>query len=151
MPANLRTPIALATFALAVVGCAGNSAAPSSTTRDTRPPAPTTSLSAVATTSEPIATTAAATGVAISVTGVVIDVVGGLAGVDSFTLRLPNGSDLVLAPAEDLLFDDVAPISHLRDHLISGAPVTATYLQADQGVPVVVAVGDAEGGHSDDD
>jgi hypothetical protein len=82
---------------------------------------------------------------------VVIDVVGGLAGIDSFTLRLPDGTDLELTPAEDLLFGDAGPISHIRDHLVSGAPVTATYRASSPGLPIVVAVDDAGGGHSHDD
>lgn len=141
-------------IAALIVGCSESATAPTSVETDTVP-ASTIERSGAATTRPqttagipPAATTPTTTAgvVQVSVTGVVIDIVGALAGIDSFTLRLSDGTDLELAPGEGLLFDDAAPISHLRDHLISGAPVTATYLETNGGRPVVIAVGDAEGG-----
>ena len=84
-----------------------------------------------------------------TVIGVVIAVDGTLAGVESFVLRLENGSDLTLVPAEGLLFDGAAPLTHIRDHLVSGNPVEATYKTSPEGPPVVKAIGDAGGTHDD--
>ncbi len=84
-----------------------------------------------------------------TVIGVVIAVDGTLAGIDSFVLRLEDGSDLTLVPVEGLLFDGAAPLTHVRDHLVSGSPVEATYTTTPQGPPVVKAIEDAVGTHDD--
>lgn len=104
--------------------------APAATTIATAPPSSTTTFVPVEAT----------------VTGVVIDVVGDLAGIDNFTIRLEDGSDLVLRLVEGLLFDETAPIGHVRDHLISGNPVLATYEVNAEGAAVATAIGDAAGG-----
>lgn len=87
--------------------------------------------------------------VEVMTTGVVIAVEGNLAAIESFTIRTPDGEDLTLVPAPDLLFDGVAPISHVRDHFVSGAPVTVTFLTVEDGFPTVIAIGDADGGSHD--
>jgi len=78
----------------------------------------------------------------IVVEGVVIAVDGDLTNVTSFTLRLPDGSDLVLMPAAGVLFHGSAPISHVRDHLASGAPVRVGYVELDDGTLSAVLVED---------
>lgn len=77
------------------------------------------------------------------VEGTVIAVDGTLAAVASFTLRLPDGRDLVLVPAEGVLFDGSAPIGHLQDHLASGAPVRVGYVVLADGTLSAVLVEDA--------
>ena len=74
-----------------------------------------------------------------------IAVEGNLTGIDSFVIRLPDGSDLTLVPTDDLLFDDVGPLSHVRDHMVSGNPIYVTYLASSEGQPIVHAIGDATG------
>ena len=159
MSASRRISIIIAGLALVTVGCADDVEQSSSTPPTTLPSTTTAETSPTSTGGPEIAGSTApstkptpqAAVVEASVTGVVIDVVGGLTGIDSFKLRLPDGTDLELMPGDDLLFDDVAPISHLRDHLVSGAPVTATYLEAGEGLPIVVAISDATGGDHHDD
>jgi hypothetical protein len=75
-------------------------------------------------------------------TGVVIAVVGNLQGTDSFTILLPDGSELVLLPEPDLLFDG-GPLAHLRDHLTSGAPIVVTYTVDKDGNNNAHSAGDA--------
>jgi hypothetical protein len=96
------------------------------------------------------ATTTTAVPVEETVTGVVIAVEGNLTGIDSFVIRLPDGSDLSLVPTEGLLFDGVGPLSHVRDHLVSGNPIYVTYEASSELPPIVHAIGDAAGDtHSD--
>jgi hypothetical protein len=112
------------------------------------PAAPTTMAAPttlVTTTTQPPATTTAPIPIEETVTGVVIAVEGNLTGIDSFVIRLPDGSDLALVPTNDLLFDGVGPLSHVRDHLVSGNPIYVTYLTSSEGQPIVHAIGDASG------
>lgn len=117
-------------------------------------PTATTSTAVPTSTSTRAATTSTAGFLPIEAmaSGVVIEVEGTLAGIDWFVLRLPDGTDLQLIPEEGLLFDGVAPISHIRDHLVSGVPVHVTYVTAPDGPPVATSIGDAGGGtHSHDE
>jgi hypothetical protein len=77
------------------------------------------------------------------VEGVVIEVVGDLTSVESFTLRLPDGTDRVFEPAPGTLFDGDAPLSHLQDHLRSGAGVEVRYRSLEGGTLEAFEVGDA--------
>jgi len=79
---------------------------------------------------------------AVEVSGVVIDVQGNLQGTDSFTLLIEDGSELVLVPAPGLLFEG-GPLSHLRDHVLSGAKVKVVYTVEDDGTHIAIEVGDA--------
>lgn len=75
-------------------------------------------------------------------TGVVIAVNGGLQGVDSFTLLLEDGSRLQFFPAPGLLFDG-GPLSHLNEHMASGAPVHVVFVLDDYtGAAIAQEVGD---------
>ncbi|MDF1595816.1 MAG: hypothetical protein P1T08_06945 [Acidimicrobiia bacterium] len=61
-------------------------------------------------------------------TGVVVVVDGGLVDVGSFSILLADGSTLELTPQPGLLFEG-GPLSHIRDHLVSGAPVRVEFHQ----------------------
>ena len=76
------------------------------------------------------------------VAGVVVAVDGDLSEIRTFSLLLPDGSALTFLPEEGLLFD-VGPLSHVRDHMVSGTPVAVEYRQQD-GVAIATTVGDAE-------
>lgn len=77
-----------------------------------------------------------------AVRGVVIEVEGGITEVSGFLLRLPDGTDLRLRPAEGVLFHDSAHIGHIRDHLISGEPIEVEYEVLDDGSAVAYSVSD---------
>ena len=77
-----------------------------------------------------------------SVRGVVIEVEGGITDVSGFLLRLPDGSDLRLEPADGVLFHDNAPIGHIRDHLLSGESIEVEYEILDDGSAVAYSVTD---------
>jgi len=79
---------------------------------------------------------------AVEATGVVIDVQGNLQDTDSFTLLIEDGSELVLVPTPGLLFEG-GPLSHLRDHVLSGAKVKVVYTVEDDGTHIAIEVGDA--------
>lgn len=74
--------------------------------------------------------------------GVVIEVQGGIADIEGFLLRLPDGSDLRLEPAEGILFHGDAPLGHLRDHLRTGEPVEVEYEVLSDGTAVALRVTD---------
>lgn len=94
----------------------------------------------------PATTTATSAPVEVTVIGVVISVDGTLGATNSFTIRLEDGSDLTLVPADGLLFDGVSPVSHVRDHLVSGSPVRITYTTPAEGPFLAIEIGDAGGG-----
>jgi len=115
-------------------------------------PAGTTPASVVetATTTSPEPTTNVAS-VEVTVIGVVVSVDGTLADTDFFTIRLEDGTDLTLVPADGLLFDGVSPLSHVRDHLISGRAVQITYRTSAEGSATAIEIGDAGGGEQSHD
>ena len=78
-----------------------------------------------------------------SVEGLVIDLDGDLSSVASFTLRLADGTDRVFEAVPGILFHDRAPLSHLRDHLVSGEPVRVRFRTLDDGTLVAFEVDDA--------
>lgn len=80
-----------------------------------------------------------------STTGVVIDVQGDLTTVDTFTLRLSDGTDQVVEPAPGVLFHGDTAMGHIRDHLRSGGPVFIRYEVLDDGTWVALEVTDATG------
>jgi hypothetical protein len=77
-----------------------------------------------------------------SVRGVVIEVEGGITDVSGFLLRLPDGSDLRLQPADGVLFHENAPIGHIRDHLRSGESIEVEYEILDDGTAVAYSITD---------
>lgn len=78
----------------------------------------------------------------LSVVGVVIAVDGSLSGIDSFTIRVDDGTDLAFAPDDHALLDN-GPFSHIRDHLTSGTPVRVDYVMLDDGSNLALSAGDA--------
>ena len=62
--------------------------------------------------------------------------------VASFTVRMSDGLDATFVPADGVLFDDTAPIDHLRDHLANGDRVRVEYETLADGTKSAVAVGD---------
>jgi len=78
-----------------------------------------------------------------TVEGVVIDVEGTLGVVSSFTVRLRDGTDAIFVPEDGLLFAGNAPIDHVRDHMVSGAPVRVDYTTLADGTLSAREVGDA--------
>ena len=64
------------------------------------------------------------------VDGVVVAVDGGLSGVSSFEIVTPDGARLHFVPGDGVdSFLSGAPLSHLNEHLQTGAPVRITYRQ----------------------
>jgi hypothetical protein len=115
--------------------------AESATAATSTPAAPSTTTTGVtSTTVVDIATTQPATA---STAGVVIAVDGDLSAVAAFTMLLDDGSTLQLVPAAGLLFDDSGPLSHIRDHLVSGSPVLVKF-HPEGDLLIATAVGDAE-------
>ena len=76
-------------------------------------------------------------------TGVVVAVDGDLSEINSFSIVMSGGETLALAPESGLLFDGNEPLSHVRDHMVSGGPVAVEFYQDGNNL-VCVAVGDAE-------
>ena len=148
-------------LAVSAGGCSGGDAvestsgsaaefATTTSTQATSSSEPTTTSSPPTTVGAPATTRVAL--VEVTVIGVVVSVEGTLAGTDSLTLRLEDGSDLTLVPVEGLLFDGVSPLSHVRDHLVSGSPVQVTYRTSAAGPVTAIEIGDAGGGeHNHDD
>ena len=77
------------------------------------------------------------------VTGVVVAVDGDLSEINSFSVVLGDGEILELVPEAGLLFDGDEPLSHVRDHLVSGGPVAVEFYEDGENL-ICVAVGDAE-------
>ena len=76
------------------------------------------------------------------VTGTVIDVKGDLSTITLITLLTEDGEKVDFIPADGVLFDG-GPISHVRDHLISGTPVKFEYRELDDGSLEALTLGDA--------
>ena len=75
--------------------------------------------------------------------GTVVEVVGDLTSVESFTVRLDDGTDRVFEPDPGILFHDSAPLSHLQEHRLNGQPVRVRYRTLNDGTLIAIEVGDA--------
>ena len=151
---SLSAPsIALSVGAVAVVlaACTGSvdSESAAGTSAAPAPPTPTNTVAPTVTAEEPppAATTTtpstdSATDQILSVVGVVIVVDGNLSGINSFTIRVDDGTDRAFIPEPDALFDN-GPFSHIRDHLASGTPIHVDYLALEDGSNVAIGAGDA--------
>jgi hypothetical protein len=85
----------------------------------------------------------ACAGPEMRVDGVVVAVDGGLSGVTSFEIVTGEGQRLRFVPGDGVdAFDGGAPLSHLNEHLQTGAAVRVTYVD-EGGVLVAIAVTDA--------
>jgi hypothetical protein len=78
-----------------------------------------------------------------AVSGIVVAVDGDLTGVRSFDLQTIGGERLVFIPGSELSAFDHAPLTHLGDHLRSGAPIEVVYATASDGTLVALVVRDA--------
>ena len=67
------------------------------------------------------------TGEPIGLGGVVIEVRGDLSSVEEFAILTTGGDRVTFTPADGVLFDDRAPLTHLRDHLRSGEAVVVEF------------------------
>ncbi len=86
---------------------------------------------------------AACSGPEERVDGVVVAVDGGLSGVTSFEVVTGDGQRLHFVPGDGVdAFDDGAPLSHLNEHLQTGAAIRVTYVVQGE-VLVAVSVSDA--------
>lgn len=85
---------------------------------------------------------ACSTGSSDQVTGVVTAVEGSISAVESFTLRLPDGTDRTFETALDVVLHNAASTAHLRDHLVSGVPVEIRFRELDDGRYVATEIGD---------
>ena len=149
-----RAVAILAALSTVASACGGSSVSEVATTSTTAPPATVTTAPPATVSTAPPATSTTTTFVSaeVTVTGVVIAVEGGLGGIDFFVVRLEDGTDLTLVPVEGLLFDEVGPLSHVRDHLVSGSPVRITYETSVEGSATATVIGDAGGeSHEHDD
>jgi hypothetical protein len=143
---NALAAVTMMIVMTSAVACGGNEAASVTTTADATTPSTIVELPPTP------ATTGAFVPIEVTVTGVVISVDGSLGATNFFTIRLGDGSDLHLVPSDGLLFDGAAPLSHVRDHLVSGSPVRVTYQTSVEGPLLVMQIGDAGAGeHSHDD
>lgn len=78
----------------------------------------------------------------VSVEGIVLELQGDLTAVEFFVVMDASGERYTFVPADDLTFHG-GPLSHLRDHVTSGAPVFVVYESSPDGSLVAVEVDDA--------
>lgn len=76
------------------------------------------------------------------VEGVVTDVVGDLTTVEEFVIRTTSDEVLRFEPAPGMSFGGSTPITHINDHLRSGAPVRVSYEQLADGTLIAHVVTD---------
>lgn len=107
----------------------------------TQEPAPTSTVTPTPTTAA-VEGTEARRGASQHAVGVVVAVDGDLSEIRAFSLLLPDGATVELVPQAGLLFDG-GPLSHVRDHLVSGAPIAAEF-HVEAGVAIATSVGDAQ-------
>lgn len=70
------------------------------------------------------------------VSGIVLEVSGDLETVEAFTVRAEDGEIYEFVPAADFTFHG-GPISHLSEHVRSGAPVEVVFEDPGGGRPLV--------------
>ncbi len=142
---RLRRVTQVLLIGLAVVSCSDPAVQPTSTTAtsiDSTSTASPTTTPQPTPTSQPATTSTTSAPEPVEVAGVVIDFDGNLQEVSSFTL-LVEGEPIVLVPDDGVLFDG-GPLSHLRDHLSSGAPVRVVYLTNADSINIAIEIGDAD-------
>lgn len=76
-----------------------------------------------------------------SVTGVITEVSGDITVVTAFVVLDGDGSSHRFSPAPGLLFDG-GPLTHLREHVVTGHPVVVTFERGTDGELIAVAVED---------
>lgn len=83
-------------------------------------------------------------GASDEVVGVVAEVTGDLTHVESFVVLDDEGNSHLLTPAEGLLFYG-GPLSHLRDHIVSGERVRVTFEEGAYGAMTATLIVHADG------
>jgi hypothetical protein len=83
-------------------------------------------------------------GASDEVVGVVAEVTGDLTHVESFVVLDDAGNSHLLTPAEGLLFYG-GPLSHLRDHIVSGERVRVTFEEGAYGAMTATLIVHADG------
>lgn len=73
------------------------------------------------------------------VSGVVTEVTGDLTLVKSFVVLDSDGESHLFTPEPDLLFLG-GPLSHLRDHVVTGQRVTVSFEEANDGRRIAVLI-----------
>lgn len=76
------------------------------------------------------------------VRGVVTEVTGDLSGVESFVVMDVSGDSLKFVPGDGLTVAG-GPVSHLRDHVVSGEPVKVLFHSGSKGELIADDVQDA--------
>lgn len=78
------------------------------------------------------------------VEGVVSEVTGDLTAIQSFVILDDNGKSHLFTPEQGLLFYG-GPLSHLRDHIISGQRVVVTFEEGAYGAMTAVLIEHTDG------
>lgn len=98
------------------------------------------------------------TGSSNEIVGVVTELTGDLTHVESFVVLDDEGNSHLMTPSEGLLFYG-GPLSHLRDHIVTGERVRVTFSEGAYGAMTATLIVHAEGdtphetvdtGHDDD-
>ena len=76
-----------------------------------------------------------------TLTGVISEVTGDLTSVSAFVVLDEDGSSHKFVPVEGLLFEG-GPLSHLREHIVTGDPVVVTFESGAGGELIAVHVVD---------
>lgn len=76
-----------------------------------------------------------------TVTGVVSEVSGDLTSVSGFVVLLDDGSSHRFTPTDGLLFEG-GPLSHLREHVVTGQAIVVTFELGASGELIAVNVED---------
>lgn len=76
--------------------------------------------------------------------GIVTEVTGDLEHVESFVVLDGDGMSHLLTPEDGLLFYG-GPVSHLRDHIVSGERVVVTFEEGAYGAMIAVLIEHADG------
>ncbi len=81
--------------------------------------------------------------------GIVTEVTGDLTNVQSFVVLDSEGDSHLFTPAPGLLFHG-GPLSHLREHIVTGERVVVTFTDSDSGARTAILVVHADGGTAPD-
>jgi hypothetical protein len=76
-----------------------------------------------------------------TLTGVVSEVNGDITTLTGFVVLAPDGSSHRFTPADGLLFEG-GPLSHLREHIVTGQLVIVTFERGSDGELIAVHVED---------
>ncbi len=79
------------------------------------------------------------------VEGIVTEITGDLAGVESLVIMESDGKSHLFRPEPGLLFYG-GPLSHLRDHVVTGQPVVVTFKAGAYGERIAILIEHADAG-----